>query len=267
MTDGHSETWSDSAAHPRAGSDSAGQPWAGRAFQPNPAADDDGSADPALLAALTAFRAGEAGPVAVLDALRTARLLVPLLAEAGEFGVTADGRRVDKTQELSLVTVQGPDGRPVLPAFTSVDAMRTWNAVARPVPAAAARVAFSAVEDGSLVVIDPRSATEFALRRLALIAVASGAAWTPCWQDEALIPAFAASVEPEAAVAGLELLPGDPEFRLRGSELVVVIHLEAGVSDAALRDLLVRVQAAWRASELIAERVDSLAVRVVPALR
>ncbi len=245
--------------------DSAGQPWAGRAFQPNPASDDDGSADPALLTALTAFRTGRCGPLEVLEALRTARLLVPLLAEAGDIGFTADGHRVDKTQELSLVTVQGPDSRPVLPAFTSVDAMRAWNAVARPIPAAAARIALAAVEDGSLVVIDPRSPTEFALRRPALTALATGTAWTPCWQDEALAPAFAAAIGPERAIAELDLLPGDPDFRLEGSELVAVIRLEPGVSDAELHRLLTRVQAVWQSSELIAERVDSLAVHVVPA--
>ncbi len=53
--------------------DSAGQAWEGRSFTPNPAAGDDGSADPALWDALTGFRAGEGDQVAVVDALRRAR--------------------------------------------------------------------------------------------------------------------------------------------------------------------------------------------------
>lgn len=265
MTDGHSEAESDSVGRSGTGSDSAGQPWAGRAFQPNPASDDDGSADPGLIAALTAFRAGSSSPLEVLAALASARLLVPLLAHAGEVGFTPDGHQVDKTQELSLVTVQGPDGRPVLPAFTSVDAMRAWNAIARPVPATAVRVALAAIDDGSLVVIDPTSPTEFALRRPALTALVTGVPWVPCWQDSDLLPEFAAAAAPESAVAALDLLPGDPDFRLTGAELVAVVRLEHGVSDAEVHALIVRLHSAWQASELIAERVDSLTLQVVPA--
>ena len=67
--------------------DSAGIPWAGRSFEPNEHASDDGSAPPAFVTALARFRAGEAGPEAVVDALREARLLMPLVAELGESGV------------------------------------------------------------------------------------------------------------------------------------------------------------------------------------
>ncbi len=64
-------------------SDSAGIPWEGRQFEPNPGSDDDGSADPRLIEAILRFRAGELGEAEVVDAVRTARLLVPLVAEAG----------------------------------------------------------------------------------------------------------------------------------------------------------------------------------------
>ena len=115
--------------------DSAGVPWEGRSFQPNPHSGDDGSADPALLAALTAFHAGEGDAAAVVDAYRKARLLIPLVAEKGDEGVGPTGLTVDKTQELSIVTVAAPDGRRVLPVFSSVQAMSRWDAAARPVPA------------------------------------------------------------------------------------------------------------------------------------
>ncbi|NJI21359.1 SseB family protein, partial [Aeromonas veronii] len=93
--------------------DSAGVPWEGRSFEPNPHAADDGSADPALLAALLRFRAGEGSQVEVVDAFRAARVLIPLIAEKGEEGVAPSGLAVDKTQELSIVTVAAPDGRRV----------------------------------------------------------------------------------------------------------------------------------------------------------
>lgn len=93
------------AEHP---ADSAGVPWEGRSFEPNPHSGDDGSADPALLAALTAFHAGQGDAVAVVEAYRTARLLIPLVAETGSAGQALEpevgpyGLPVDKTQELSI---------------------------------------------------------------------------------------------------------------------------------------------------------------------
>ena len=47
-------------------SDSAGVPWEGRHFEPNPAADDDGSAPEPLMAAIRRFRAGEGGEAEVV---------------------------------------------------------------------------------------------------------------------------------------------------------------------------------------------------------
>ena len=103
--------------------DSAGVPFAGRAFHENPGADDDGSAPPLLLEAIRRFRAREVGAAEVVVAVHGSRLLIPLVAVRGDEGVGAHGQLVDKTQELSIVTVAGPDGRNVLPAFTSVAAL------------------------------------------------------------------------------------------------------------------------------------------------
>ena len=73
----------DTDPHDAHRADSAGVPWEGRSFHANPHSGDDGSADPALLAALRAFRDGSGDQVAVVDAYRSARLLIPLLAEKG----------------------------------------------------------------------------------------------------------------------------------------------------------------------------------------
>jgi len=244
-------------------SDSAGVPWAGRSFQPNPAAGDDGSADPVLAAALVAFRLDGESPVVVLEALRHARLLVPLLAEAGELGVAPDGHRVDKTQELSLVTVAGPDGRAVLPAFTDVAAMSRWNPTARPIPAEAARIALAAASEDSLVVLDAGSEAEFVVRTPMLRALATGQDWPMPWLDDGVIAAVQASTRDEAAVAAVDLGPGDPEYRLRGPELAVVVHLRPGLARAELDALIARMQAVWAASAAFSERVDSVGIRLV----
>lgn len=256
--DGHRYGSSDTA-------DSAGQPWAGRSFQTNPNAADDGSADPALLAALTAFCAGRGSRAAVVDALRGARLLVPLLAEAGDVGLTEDGRRVDKTQELSLVTVQGPGGRPVLPAFTSVETMRAWNASARPIPAEARRIALAAGADGAGVVIDPGSATEYALRRPALAALATDETWAAPWDSDVLWDAYRAFMDGEPAIAAIDIGPVREGSSFLDPEVGIVLTVDPGLPRAAADALAARADAVWRAVDAGFDGPDSVAIAVLPA--
>lgn len=246
---------------PRA--DSAGVPWEGRAFQPNPHAGDDGSADPRLLAALESFVRGEADERAVVEAYRSARLLIPLIAEKGEEGVGAHGLAVDKTQELSIVSVAAPDGRRVLPVFTSVATMSRWDPGARPVPADGVRTALAvAAEDTELIVIDPGSPTEFVLRRPAVWAIAQGQTWEPSHTSPEVYAGFRESVGTELAVLDFALAPGDPSARLRGPELVVELQLVQGLDRTALDAVLGRLANRWAADDRIAVLVDSLTVRL-----
>ncbi|TPW76484.1 SseB family protein [Schumannella soli] len=244
--------------------DSAGVPFAGRSFEPNPAAGDDGSADPRLIESIQRFRAREVGVQEVIEALRPVRLLVPLLVERGDEGIGAHGQLVDKTQELSLVTVAGPDGGPVLPAFTGVAAMQAWNPVARPVPVEARRVAIAAAGEGTdRVVLDPTTPTEFGLRRSHLAALALEAAFVPADEDPAIAAALEAATADEPAVLGIRALSGDADARLAGPELLVAVALSEELADAERAAVLQRLGAKWSADALLAERVDSLAVRVV----
>jgi hypothetical protein len=243
--------------------DSAGVPFEGRSFHANPSAGDDGSADPMLVETVLRFRARELGLTEVVAALGPARLLVPLMTDRGDSGVGPHGQVVDKTQELALVTLEGPDGRPVLPVFSSVDAMRVWNAVARPIPVTAARAAVAAAADGlGAIVLDPGSPTELALRRTAFEALAVGAAYIPCFLDERVLEAFLAATAGEPVVRAVQLAPGDPDARLAGPELVVQLTLEAGLAQDQLDAVLARLGDAWAASPVILDRVDSIAVRL-----
>lgn len=244
--------------------DSAGQPWAGRSFDENSHASDDGSAPPALSEALARFRAGELGQAGVVDALRGARLLIPLVAHLGEAGENEHGHTIDKSQELSIVTVAGPDGRNVLPVFSSVTAMSTWNPQARPVPADGVRVALAAAsEETDLVVLDPLSETEFAVRRPALWAIAQAQVWQPSFESAAVLEAFEASVRTELSVLSVTLVAGDPAARLAGPELVVRLELIDGLTRELLDATLSRLAQRWAASEVIATQVDSLTVKLV----
>ncbi|MGV8970227.1 MAG: SseB family protein [Microbacteriaceae bacterium] len=246
--------------------DSAGTPWEGRRFEPNDSADDDGSAPPGLIEAIDGFRAGELSESDVVAIVRTSRFLIPLLAALGESGRSDSGHVIDKSQELSIVTVTAPDGRRVLPIFSSVDAMATWNKVARPVPATAVRVALAAASEGTdLVVIDPTSPSQFAIRRPALWAIAQSVDWTPCYRDEAVLDAFAEAARLEPVIRSIAIVAGDPQALLAGAEIRVQLAVAPGLDRDGLNEVLERLQARWAESTLIADRVDSLVVQILTA--
>ena len=199
-----------------------------------------------------------------MDAVRAVRLLIPLVAELGEEGTSDTGLAVDKTQELSIVTVAAPDGRRVLPVFSSVTAMQAWNPAARPVPAAGPRAALAAAsEETELLVLDPTSETEFVLRRPAVWALAQGQPWLPSDRDPVVLAAFRASIGSELGVLDVELAAGDPGYRLAGDELVVRLTLTAGLTPDELNAILSRLAQRWAADDAIATRVDSLRVQLV----
>jgi hypothetical protein len=251
----------DPGAH--AAGDSAGVPWEGRRFEQNPHAADDGSADPGLLAALLRFRAGEGSQVEVVDALRSARVLIPLIAEKGEEGVAPSGLVVDKTQELSIVTVAAPDGRRVQPVFSSVAAMAQWDAAARPIPVEAVRAALAAsADDTDLIVLDPTSETEFIVRRPAVWAIAQQLPWEPSFLSPEVFAALQESVATELAVIDVSVAAGDPTARLRGPELVVTLELMDGLERDALDAVLARLAQRWAADDRMAVLVDSLTVKL-----
>lgn len=257
-----SQATDDSCNHGNTG-DSAGVPWEGRSFESNPHAADDGSADPALLAALLRFRAGEGSAAEVVDAFRHARVLIPLIAEKGEEGIAPSGLAVDKTQELSIVTVSAPDGRSVQPVFSSVEAMQKWDATARPIPVEAVRAALAASsEDTDLIVLDPTSPTEFVIRRPAVWAVAQGHAWEPSHLSPEVFAALQESVGHELAVLDASVASGDPDARLHGPELVVVLELVDGLEADVLDAVLARLAQRWASDDRIAVLVDSLTVKL-----
>jgi len=244
--------------------DSAGQPWAGRQFDNNVNADDDGRAPAQLHDAMVRFASRTAEAAMVVDALHDSRLLVPLVARLGQSGSDERELGTDKSHELSIVAVAGPDGRDVLPVFTSVDAMRTWNVSARPVPVRARQVALAAVQEGiELIVIDPTSDIEFVLRRPVVWAIARSEAWVPPSDDPHVVHEFESSVRRERGVLSVHLADGDPAARLRGPELVVRVGLATGFTRSELDELAARLQFTWARSAVISEKVDSLHMELV----
>jgi type III secretion system (T3SS) SseB-like protein len=109
---------------------------------------DDGSADPALAKALAE---GDHG--ALLAALTTARLLVPVVAMLGEVEYDENGLAHDKTSDMAVALLQGQDGRNALLAFTSTETLARWSPDARPMPAQSQVVATAAVQEGAAAIV------------------------------------------------------------------------------------------------------------------
>ncbi len=269
-------------------SDSAGFPWAGRTFDHHDTAfaDDDGRASEQVTALIRAVRdAADAARTAASAAeywsavsrvaqaqseaiagFAAERFLVPMLAEAGELGRTPDGRAVEKSQELSIVSVAAPDGRRVLPVFTSVETLRRWNPEARPIPVPGSQAALAAAQDGTeLIIIDPGTPErEFGVRRTALEALALGERVLPAWADAAVQEEFRELGAADPRIAALWIAPGELENRLLQPEVTVMLRMSESVGDAH-REVLQALQTRIAASEIVARRVDSLTLRPVAA--
>src|SRR5258708_38362594 len=94
----------------------------GRLLAPNEFSEDDGSADPALVALLAAANQGSDVADQVHDALASARVhaaIVAVLGEAEEVPSASGGLRRDKASDMALGTLVAPDGTKALPVFTS----------------------------------------------------------------------------------------------------------------------------------------------------
>ncbi len=243
--------------------DSAGIPFDGREFRPHPFAGDDGSAPEELAQALERWaREHSTGAIVqVVEALRDNRVLVPLIAEAGDVGHTPEGRRVEKTQELSIVTVAGPDGVPVGLIFSDVDALTAWRADARPQPAEASRAAAWALEESmTRLVLNPTLATECLLRRGALIALMTGQPYTPPWDDPEVAEAIEQGLGGHGVV--MSIRSGWAEAAI-GPDLIVEVGLEPGLSVEELREYQQQWSSAWSENPVIARRVDGLKLALV----
>jgi hypothetical protein len=246
--------------------DSAGIPWAGRSFDANQNQNDDGRAPEHLLQALKDFANQTISAEKVVDALRGSRLLIPLVANLGESGEDPHGRTVDKSAELSIITVSTPDNQVALPAFTSVMAMQAWNPKARPVPNQARVVALAAASENSTrLVIDATSEHEFVLRRPAIAALAQDLPWQSAETNLLVRNAVDQAIDSIEHIERFTLLSGDQLSRLAGPELVVVLYLAPGLSSAELESIEGQIfERLANATEFVAA-VDSMAIKFLAA--
>ncbi|MFC6086422.1 SseB family protein [Sphaerisporangium aureirubrum] len=138
--------------------------------------DDDGAADAAVTAVLASYAAGEADAAAVVAALASVRLLVPVVAVLTEAETGADGLRREKESEMALPVLVGADGRRAVPAFTGTAALRRWRPDARPIQTLTPQVCGAALgENAAAVVIDVAGPVPFAIEGPLLHAMAATA--------------------------------------------------------------------------------------------
>lgn len=226
-------------------------------------ADDDGSADARLAQALIQFGAGKQPLSHVVDALAYARVLVPVLASGDERIVGKHGLEQDHVASTGVVAVQLPDGRAGLPVFADVAAVQAWNAQARPIPAEGPRAALACVsEQWSVMVLNP-GLDSVVIPRPAVWALAQGRPWRPAVTD--------GRVDAEVREAVADAVPTDDVLRAvdvqpgRTAEIAVVLGLRPGLTQPEVNDVVARVNAALGNVEVVAERVDSLELRLASA--
>ncbi|WP_062465098.1 SseB family protein [Demequina soli] len=225
--------------------------------------DDDGSADARLAQALIRYSHGKAEMADVVDALAYARVLIPVMASGEKRVVGKHGLEQDEVASTGVVAVEMPDGRTALPIFTDVDAVKAWSDRARPIPAEGPRAALAAVAEGwSALVLNPGMETVL-IPRPAVWALGQGEPWRPAVVDGTVAEDVRAAVQ--EAVALDELLRGVDAVPGRGAEVAVVLRLVPGLTQPELDAILERVQAQLARAAVVAQRIDSLELRLAQA--
>ncbi|WP_406310382.1 SseB family protein [Streptomyces sp. NBC_00623] len=218
--------------------------------------DDDGTADPALTAALAAWAEDRTAIGPVLEALKGARLLVPVVAVLGEVEEDETGLRREKTSDMAVPTLQAGDRR-ALPAFTSTASLARWDPQARPVAVPLHQALQAAAhEKADTVVLDLAGPVAFELTGSALLALAEGRTSADPLDDPAVTSAVREAVAAEAAVIRAHLVPGRA-----GGTLALVLAPDAAPADAARR-----VAESLAADEVLRARlVRGLDLALLPA--
>lgn len=182
-------------------------------------AGDDGSPEPRLAAALSAWSETRSvtAETDLLALLADARLLVPIIAVLGETEIGPDGRKGEKTSDMAVATLHLPDGRRGLPAFTSLDALARWRPDARPAPVPACKAVEAAWHAGAeTLLIDLSGPVFYELSGAALRAVAERRPHLPPSHDPEIAGTLRAILARHPAVHRAHLLPatGDTDARL-----------------------------------------------------
>jgi hypothetical protein len=176
---------------------------------------------------------------------------VAILDELDEHGA-------EKSTDMAVITLQGPDGRIALPAFGSLATLAAWHAEARPLPITAARAAQAALfENADLLVLDPAGPVTFVVEGPALRALAEGRVPVPPATDPDVHAALVGALDPVTELAAAVLIPGGETDAI----LALVLRDEADAQRVATR-----LGAALAEHPVLRDRLDrGLDLAVLPA--
>jgi hypothetical protein len=186
-------------------------------------ADDDGSADPEVAAALAGWQSGRSSETDVVAAVAGRRLMVPLVAvlDSVEERAGAPGPG-EKDSHMATVSLVGDDGRRGLLAFTSVAAMAAWDPQARGIPATAERVAAAALEEGAqAVLLDLGGPVRFAVQGEALRHLAEGRPYRPLHERPDVRDAVRSCLAGLPGLAGADVVAAPAAS---GADVLVVLR-------------------------------------------
>ncbi|WP_225799580.1 SseB family protein [Streptomyces sp. NK15101] len=219
--------------------------------------EDDGTADPRLAAALAAWAEDRTAHGPVLEALKGARLLVPVVAVLGEVEVDPEtGLKQEKTSDMAVPTLTAGDRR-ALPAFTSIASLALWDPQARPVAVPVHQAIAALVhEKADTLVLDLAGPVPYQVTGSALLALAEGRSSADPLDDPAVREAVRAVVAAEPAVLRAHLGPGTAD-----GTVALVLAADASPAEAAQR-----VARALAADETLRARlVRGLDLALLPA--
>ncbi len=195
----------------------------------------------------------------VVAALVGTRVFAPVVAAPGETEETAHGT-ADKSADMALALLTRPDGSRALPLFTGLDALTAWDPRARPVPVPVATAALAgAQEECDVLVLDPAGPVAFVVRRAAFWSLARSAPWVPSPLDESVDAAVRAALAGLSELRGIRCEPGED------AELRVVLGVVPGLDARGVTELSQSVGERLAADETVADHVESLELRVLPA--
>lgn len=255
--------------------DTAGQTWQGRNLGEGTShvhqfSGDDGATDPHVQQAFDAFVRGDIAEEQVVDALRSARIFAPVVAEVSHAVIGEDGLVSDKEADMALVSMQAPDGRKALPLFTAATSLTAWHDAARPVAAEMRKTSLSAVEDeNQLLVINPGAELTFVVRRPAVWAIAKDEAWIPSYKNPAVLEGLKQLVAPIAAVVDVRIASGQGVATVTssgqrvagggsGPELNITLVLVPGLTQSQLNDAVQSFQQLLASDRFLSENIDSV---------
>ncbi|WP_103064058.1 SseB family protein [Actinomyces qiguomingii] len=238
---------------------------------PTPFSKDDGSADPAVVAALAEQDLPHHEYLdRLLAALTASRLIVPVaahavggptqlrLGEAASAVPVHEPHTADAAQDAAELAVRLDDGHLALPVFTSAAAVAAWRADVRPVPVTPQRAAqVACAQTDQLWVLDAGT-RDLRLPRPAVVALAGGEEWIPSWRNEPVQAEVASQLGAVKGVTGVAFAPGEQ------AELRVFIRVDASAGTPAVAAALeqcqyVMVNPAW------GEFIDTVELCPVPA--